>query len=54
MKMTYLTPRDRFIQESNAYGFDPEDTMFLADLEFDENGDPKPGSIYAVYRTPEA
>lgn len=51
--MAYISPRQRFIQESIGNGLDVDDALFLADLEFDEHGDPKPGSIYATYRKPE-
>ncbi len=48
--MTYISPKQRFIQECVAEGCDWDDALFLADLEFDEHGDVKPGSIYDCYR----
>lgn len=48
--MTYFSTRDRFIQECLAEGCDLDDALFLADLEFDETGEPISGSIYATYR----
>lgn len=48
--MSYISPKRRFIQELLAEGVDAEDIVFLADLEFDESGDVRPGSIYECYR----
>jgi hypothetical protein len=52
--MSHITTRQRFIQESMAEGCSAEDALFLADLEFGEDGEPRPGSIYACYREPNA
>jgi len=46
----YISPKKRFIQECIAEGCSAEDALFLADLEFDEQGDVRPGSIYECYR----
>jgi hypothetical protein len=51
--MTYISPKQRFIQECVGEGCDLDDAIFLADLEFDSNGEVKPGSIYAIYRKPQ-
>lgn len=48
--MSYVSPRDLFIQECIANGCSKSDTLFLADMEFDANGDVIPGSIYDCYR----
>lgn len=50
--MSYISPKQRFIQECLADGVDEDDTMFLADLEFDDFGEVRPGSIYECYRKP--
>lgn len=52
--MVYVSTRQRFIEECLVNGCDLDDTLFLTDLEFDDSGEPKPGSIYAIYRKPEA
>lgn len=46
----YISPKKLFLQDCLANGIDAEDAAFLADLEFDEAGDVKPGSIYDCYR----
>lgn len=43
------TPKQNFIDSRIGSGCEREDVEFLAELEFDENGDIRPGSIYAVY-----
>jgi hypothetical protein len=50
--MSHISTRQRFIQECISDGVDADDAVFLADLEFDEDGEPKSGSIYEVYRRP--
>jgi hypothetical protein len=52
--MTYISPKRRFIEECMVEGCELDDALFLADLEFDANGDVKPGSIYDAYRKPTA
>jgi hypothetical protein len=52
--MSYISTRQRFIQEAVSDGCAPDDALFLADLEFGEDGEPKPRSIYETYRRPEA
>lgn len=47
--MSYISPRQRFVDDRIAEGCDREDILFLADLEFDEKGDERPGSIIAIY-----
>lgn len=47
--MSYITPKQLFIQDRLAEGCDIEDIAFLADLEFDENGEPRKGSICSTY-----
>jgi hypothetical protein len=48
-----ISTRQRFLQECAAEGLELDDALFLADLEFDESGEPKPGSIYETYRRPQ-
>lgn len=50
--MSYISPKQRFIQECIAEDCDVKDALWLAELEFDTEGDPRPGSIYATYRKP--
>jgi hypothetical protein len=52
--MSYVSTRQRFIQEAVSEGCSSDDALFLADLEFSEDGEPKPGSIYKTYRRSEA
>lgn len=47
--MAYITPKQLFINDRIANGGDPGDVLFLAELEFDQNGDVKPGSIIDTY-----
>jgi hypothetical protein len=50
--MTYISPKRRFIQESIAEGCELDDALFLAELEFTEDDEIRPGSIYECYRRP--
>lgn len=43
------TPKQNFIDTRIGAGCEREDIEFLAELEFDENGDIRPGSIYDSY-----
>lgn len=52
--MSYISPRQRFIEDCLNNACDLEDALFLADLEFDESGEPKPDSIYATARRADA
>lgn len=52
--MSYVSTRQRFIEECIVNGCDLDDALFLATLEFDEAGEAKPGSIYATCRRPDA
>ena len=52
--MAYISPKKRFIDECIGCGASVEDALFLADLEFTEDGEVRPGSIYDIYRKPSA
>lgn len=49
--MSYISPKQRFLQELLAEGCKLEDALFLAGLEFTEDGEIRPGSLYERYRS---
>jgi hypothetical protein len=48
--MSYVSPKQLFINDRIEEGCEVEDILFLADLEFDDSGEPRSGSIYETYQ----
>lgn len=51
--MSLITPKQLFIQDRLAAGCDREDILWLADMQFTEDGEVKLGTIADCYQRPQ-